>query len=82
MLYLPPNAAAHEIAQLVHRCVGDPVIDARAAQFARQQAVLGEQRLVPRRVRHRAIAQLDQYLEVRGDIAQRIDRQPAHQVRT
>jgi len=52
------DAAADEVAQRIDRFVGDAVVNAGAAAFARDEAVFGQRREVARDVGGGAVAQL------------------------
>ena len=64
LLELAGDAAAYQIAERIDLVVGDAVVDARAAAFARDHAVLGQHGQVPRNVRRRVAAELRQLPDV------------------
>ena len=57
------DAAAHQIAQVVDRRIGDPVVDVRAAVLAVDQAVLGQMGEMARDVGDAAAAGLGQFAD-------------------
>ena len=67
------NVAADQIAQGIHRRVGDAVVDTGASALAGDEAVLGHQRQVARNVGSGKAAQLRQLADVVLALAKKIE---------